>query len=139
MKPAWRWTRRVLILLGLLFAWGLFETAISSYADYVPRQRVKEALGHAGILKGEIDEFHRKAGTLPGAGAEREFRAENKGPAKTIEWNAQSRSLVVTMGDDHHRDTRFELVPRPVAGGLEWSCRPLTMPQKYLPSSCLNP
>lgn len=108
-----------------------------AYRDYVPRAKVKEAIGIAGVMKTEIAEFHAEHGRLPGP-AEAD-KLGSKTPSsqwvQSIAYDPGRRMIVITMRDPFP-GKRFALHAEEREGNLSWTCRTIDLDPKVLPPTC---
>jgi type IV pilus assembly protein PilA len=138
----------VVAIIGILAA-----IALPAYADYTKRAHVAEGLTLAAAAKTAVTEFWAVNGRFPSTNNNNASLglAENI----SIKGNAVSAVRVYEQGkiliyyradkfggkDAENNEYFLQLLPSPTGGSLKWHCGPksgsgVTMPQKWLPTSC---
>lgn len=123
----------VVAIIGILAA-----IALPAYQDYTTRAKVTEAIGFASAAKTAVSEYVLSRDAWP---------ADNSaaGLAKTISSpvvsNVQVANEVITVtlssgGLGEANGGTFTLTGSTAGAGVSWTCAPLAVPSKFMPSSC---
>lgn len=130
--------------LALLAIVGIVAAiVIPSYADYTERSQVSEAISLMGGAKTPLAEYFADHGTWPRKLDEVTRTTTGKFTASVaITRGAGSKSgeieLTSTMRAEGVRSSVAGRTTRMLSadGGRNWTCRPGTVPTKYLPGAC---
>jgi type IV pilus assembly protein PilA len=121
----------------------LAAIAIPAYQDYLVRAQVTEGMNLAGNAKTAVADFVANTGRFPPSN-------QSAGLAKSSSITGNYVSDVDVTGGEikvkfaapkankHISTSSLALSPVTMAGSIVWSCKPSTLSQKYLPSSCRN-
>ena len=110
---------------------------VATHSGYDSRRHVGEAIEEAAPFKARVAEFHERNKALPQAADAPMLRQDQKlRRARSVEWDAGRRMIVVTMDGQPYPGKRFGWIADEREGRLEWTCRPLDMEAKYLPAAC---
>jgi hypothetical protein len=113
---------------------------VGSHSGYDSRAEVATAIREAEPLMARVQEFHAKNKALPKADDVKAVKAAlSLKRARQIEWDAEGRSVVITMDGQRYPGKRFAYVAQVKDDRLEWGCHPLDMAPKYLPAICRGP
>lgn len=139
-RTSWVAWGALLAIIGLIAA-----VLIPSYADYTERSQVSEAVSLMGSARTPLSEYFSDKGKWP-------LKIEEVQPVTSGKYTASvaiSKGAGSDKGEIELTGTlRTESVRRDVAGktvrmlssdaGRTWTCRPGTVPVKYLPGVCRN-
>jgi uncharacterized RDD family membrane protein YckC/Tfp pilus assembly major pilin PilA len=135
------------ILLGLAIAFGLLipvagilaAISIPAYQDYTVRARVAEALISAAPARTAVNAYIIEHDTIPRTLAEAGVQLPPTQRVQSVAIDPRNATLTVTLAFSPLAGKTILLVPRRAQDkGITWSCRPGTVPGKYLPASCQN-
>lgn len=125
----------VVSMIGVLAA-----IAIPAYQDYTLRARVAQVMNHAAGAQAAVSEHMARTGAPPASLQDAGFDAAAPKDVGGIEWSPERSEIVVTMRGAAPIDGKsFALRMKGEGGGARWSCGPVDLPNRYLPSSCRDP
>lgn len=139
VAPASRTLIVAAIALGLMIpgAGILAAIAIPAYSDYTVRAKISEALITGAAARTAVAEHVAARGELPRSLDDAGYRFQPNPSVSGIALDPRTGALTVTVAFKPVEGKTIQLVPSRGEGNtLTWSCRPGTIPRKYLPAAC---
>jgi len=102
------------------------------------RRHVDAAILESAPMRDAIMNFRRTKLYWPNAEEAEKFRVDVSSlkRARTIEWDAKKKAVVVTMAGTPFEGKKFAFNGADWQRGPQWACRPLDIDTKYLPKNC---
>lgn len=139
VAPASRVIVAVAVVLGLLIpgAGILAAIAIPAYSDYTVRAKISDALNTGAAARTAVAEHVAARGELPRSLDDAGYRFQPNPSVSGIALDPRTGALILTVAFKPVEGKTIQLVPSRGEGNtLTWSCRPGTIPRKYLPAAC---
>jgi uncharacterized RDD family membrane protein YckC/Tfp pilus assembly major pilin PilA len=128
------------VIAGLIAPIGIMAAiALPAYQDYTVRAKVSQALISASPARTAVNAYIIEHDTIPRTLAEAGVQFPPTQHVQSVAIDPRNATLTVTLAFSPLDGKTILLVPqRAKDRGIAWSCRPGTVPRKYLPASCRN-
>ena len=124
------------VVLGVCIPAGIITVTLISHREFDTRVKVSDAIVAASHIRESVTAFHAQQKRLPSQEEAAGLPSRVAGTrVQSIAWDAAGQRIVITLATPM-AGNQLALHAQVREGSIEWTCRNIDVPSKYVPISC---